>query len=170
MPGPHCKAPTACKASRDASHCQSCESTRRLLDPRRRAALIEAGTRALQQPRAPFKDEVRARRAVLLASAFGLSKAADMMGVHPSNIIRWRNKIERLNGKPIERLPRQTKLTEAKAIEILRMIRAGEKATYVAAAFDADPSTVSRIKRGLMYPRARQILDQEAWNQIGAAA
>ena len=171
MPGPHCKAPTACKASRKATHCQSCESSRRMLDPARRAAVREVALRVLVANRSPFRgDEVRARRAVLLASAFGLAKAARMIGTHPSNIIRWRNKIERLNGKPIERLPRETRLTEAKAVEILRMVRAGEKHTYIAALFEVHPASVSRINRGLMYPQAREILDLETWNKIGAAA
>lgn len=151
-PGPHCKAPDACKASPKAIHCKACTTSARWADPAFKQK-VGAKLRGKRPSYPPFRDELKVRRAVLLASAFGLRRAAEMMKVHKTSISRWRRRLEERETKRYERLPPPPpKLSLAKAREIRALLAAGEKGEYIAAVYGVSIAAVSKIKHGQLYP------------------
>lgn len=166
---PHCLNRDACKASPKATHCRSCESISRWSRPGMReqvGAKIRAAIAANGRP--PFRDEVKARHAVLYAQAFGLKRASEMLGMNEGNLSRWRKRLERLDGKSYQKPEtRQPKLSFEQALEIHRQLADGEKHEYLAALYGVHASAIGRVKRGSLYPAAKQAADLAAWNRLG---
>lgn len=152
--GPHCKAPASCPAHPKSTHCKPCDMAARWREPGRREAVgpnISAGIARNGRP--PFKDELKVRRAVLYAGAFGLNRAGEMLGLCPKKISHWRCRLEKIDGKAYPRLPAvQPKLSREKAEEIRAHLCAGEKYEYLAHIYGVSPTTIGRINSGRLYP------------------
>lgn len=163
-----CRAPETCRAKTPGKHCKSCVASARWADPAHRetaGAKISAGIAA--KPRKPFKDELRTRRAVLYASAFGLERAGEMLGICPTKISLWRSRLERIEGKIYPRLTRTPKLDLEKARDICAQLAAGEKLEYLAHVYGVGITTISKVGRGLLYPEAKRQHDIATWNALG---
>lgn len=172
--GPHCLNPSACPAHPKSAHCRPCETRARWAAPGYRERVSEKlKAAAAVRVTPPFRDELKARRAALYASAFGVRKAGELLGISPSKVALWRRRLERIEGKTYERVAThhfQRKLTLDQAREIRALIKAGEKFEYIAALYGVHRSTVRRIKNGVRYPILAAEEDRAAWDRLGSAA
>lgn len=104
-----------------------------------------------------FRDPIRSRHAVLLASVIGLVRAGKQLGISPSLISEWRERLEAQTGETFPRLPAGRppgfgKLDLEKARDIRARLARGVSSGVLGRLFKVHPGTIRRVGGGELYP------------------
>lgn len=111
----------------------------------------------LEAKAAGFRDPVRARHVVVLASVVGLNEAHRRTGVLPSQISTWRKRIERQTGERFPRLSRgdrtgSGRLSATRAAELRERRSRGVSWGVLARIYKVSPTACVKVCKGELYP------------------